>query len=108
MPAPPSPTETKQAARSTRAPELRTAALTPCFWMATLVRWTNMLSSSLVLRVYLTVQKRQNPSLYLRAVVQRSGPFDARRTMKKNTPFSKEPWVGLLQTFKRAAAFWFL
>ena len=33
--------------------------------MATLVRCTNMLSSSLVLGVYFTVQKRQNPSLYL-------------------------------------------
>ena len=34
--------------------------------MATLVRWMNMLSSSLVLGVYFTVQKRQNPSLYLK------------------------------------------
>lgn len=42
------------------------SGLTPCFWMATLVRWTNMLSSSLVLGVYLTVQNLQKPSLYLR------------------------------------------
>lgn len=40
---------------------------TPCFWMETLVRCTNMLSSSLTLALYLTVQKRQNPSLYLMA-----------------------------------------
>lgn len=39
--------------------------------MATLVRWTNMLSSSLVLGVYLTVQNLQKPSLYLRIKPQR-------------------------------------
>lgn len=43
---------------------------TPCFWMATLVRWTNMLSSSLVLGVYFTVQNRQNPNLYLKIKIQ--------------------------------------
>ena len=38
---------------------------TPCFWMETLVRCTNMLSNSLRLAVYWTVQNRQKPSLYL-------------------------------------------
>lgn len=99
------PQNRKQAAQSPRFPELRRkAALTPCFWMATLVRWTNMLSSSLVLRVYLTVQKRQKPSLYLRAG-QRLGPFDAQRSMNNNTLCSKELWAGLFQTFKSAASF---
>ena len=54
------------------------AALTPCFWMATLVRWTNMLSSSLVLGVYFTVQKRQKPSLYL------SGNSDQFNALRKS------------------------
>ena len=40
--------------------------LTPCFWIDTFVRWTNMLSSSLTSALYLTVQNRQKPSLYLR------------------------------------------
>lgn len=39
---------------------------TPCFCMETLVRCTNMLSSSLTLALYFTVQKRQNPSRYLK------------------------------------------
>ena len=48
-----------------------TQRLTPCFWMATFVRWTNMLSSSLVLGVYFTVQNLQKPSLYLTVKHQR-------------------------------------
>lgn len=40
-------------------------SLTPCFCTETLVRCTNMLSSSLILALYLTVQNRQNPSRYL-------------------------------------------
>ena len=43
-------------------------ALTPCFWIETFVRCTNMLSSSFTLALYLTVQKRQNPRRYLRDV----------------------------------------
>ena len=35
--------------------------------METFVRCTNMLSSSLTSALYLTVQKRQNPSLYLKS-----------------------------------------
>lgn len=40
--------------------------LTPYFWIATFVRWTNILSSSLRLALYWTVQNLQNPSLYLK------------------------------------------
>ena len=40
--------------------------LTPCFCMETLVRCRNMLSSSVTLLLYLTVQNRQNPRRYLR------------------------------------------
>ena len=36
--------------------------LTPCFCIDTLVRCTNMLSSSLTLELYFTVQNLQNPS----------------------------------------------
>jgi hypothetical protein len=38
---------------------------TPCFCIETLVRCTNILSSSFILALYFTVQNLANPSLYL-------------------------------------------
>lgn len=44
----------------------RKLSYTPCFWMETLVRCTNMLSSSLILALYFTVQNLANPKRNLK------------------------------------------